>query len=1506
MKFRCRQPLWLMGLFFALNINIQAATLLHPLTPDQGLTQGSVRDLYIDQQGFLWIATNNGLNRFDSSQVIRLSSSKHHLKELTFSRVLEDSHHRIWAAAANAGIYQYDPQDGFFELFMPLPQPAAQQRPSYINELVEYDGDTLLFTMDDSLYRLPLNSTTPEKLFSLSETGVSNGWLRTLFVHQQHVFIGASSGLIHFDMNNRNFRYLPHIPAPEASADQRHVKYLNLYQDRLWVGTVEGLYSIAYPDVTAFLQQGQPYRPELHIAERNIWNILWRADHAMVATDQGLYRYLTADNTLQSLLRFSESNQELTDNNIIDIAADSYGGYWLASRDHGAYYWHPRSNAFSHISSTTRSHHTRLSSDKIYALGSDRRFLWAGTANGLNKLDLATNTTRQFFVNDDPKAVWHSGRITNLFPESDTRLWFSSASGLNYFDTVQETLLPLPNVTGAAQKLLQAGSVYYYQHQGNFYFATANNFFVYNPESGTVDQVKAFRDHLKRNYYSGILGDLPDDPQQMIVGAADQLWLYDPRSQQLRRFFQYADYMPELQRRPDSIIQDKNGILWVGFPGLGLLGFDHRTLALKHRFSSENKLVSDAVYALQEDSEQYIWFSSHQGLARLNPDTLQIEQFSKADGLLVHEHNGRAGTKLPDGRLAFGNMRGITLVDPQQLVTDNQPPRVVITDIGLVSSEKKYRSGNLNEEHITLSHDDLGIQLQFSSLNFRDSHKMRYRFWLQGPRTFNYPEQSSNQVIFPQLDSGRYVFNVVAISPVSGLESKPARLFLHVKPAPWLTPWALMLYVFITVFLFYRFYSFRRKQNLLLRLAHNKIKVSEQRMKQALESVNSGAWEWQASHNALFASRIHTMLGYPERMNPLTLQQHLTLIHPDDTPQVEQHWLRFQQNPEQGIDCTYRLRHKRGQWLWFRDQGKATDIDDDGRINKVMGTFSNITETRANLEKAKLFGEAFQQTRDWVVILDAQQRVIAANQSFSAAFGSVEQYLEQPRPHHLGISLTRRRFYARKLKELQSGEHWQGEERIITPDGRERPTLLNISAVGDQQVSFFVLVFTDITAQKMAEDELRYLANYDTLTGLPNRALLMDRIYHGIEQAKREKRSLALCFIDLDKFKQINDSLGHDIGDLLLKEVARRLSLTLRESDTIARLGGDEFVVLLEGYKNEDNISHVARKMLSIVSEPMQLANHTVGVSPSIGIAVYPNDALNGSELLKHADVAMYHAKEAGRNNFQFFTAEMNEKAHMQLARETRLRKALQQKEFINYYQPIINVSDNSMVGAEVLLRWQSSSGMISPSEFIPLAEELRLIINMTQQLLERALADLQQWWQAGHQLYLSVNLSTRHLEQPALAEHTRILLEKYQLPPHCLRFEVTESALMRDHQSAIETMLALNKLGIQLALDDFGTGYSSLKYLKELPIDAIKIDRSFVQDIGIDSSDETIIDAMLSMASSLGMYCVAEGVETEQQLAFFMRRQCYLIQGYLFAKPMPAQELSQLLAEGRFKSLLP
>ena len=1475
---------------------------LFPLTPEHGLSQGTVPHMMLDAKGFLWLATDGGLNRYDSARVNPVVDAQKSLQDTYFNKTIQLSDQSIWAATPIAGVFRYNFDSGWLEPYFDLPALPEGSGQHYLTDLIEFSSTQLLAATNQGIFLLDIATRQSSPLFQLPEQAPADEFIRVLHPYQDWLFIGTSHQLLLMELTTQQVHPIPYHQA-DANADQRHLKFFSIQDEQLWLGTVEGLYSLPLADITAFLHEQTSITATERIAERNIWHLEWRDQDALVATERGLYRFDPANNKLSFLWRFSDSQHQLIDNNIISMVADRQGGYWLGSRYDGAYYWHPRSQAFSHLGAQT-SGDNLLSSIRVWVLAeAEPGELWVGTDNGLNRVQLQSGHIDAYLKNPDPKAVWHESTIFSLFPDAELGIFFSSATGLHLFDPVSASLQPLPFAEKSDAELLAAGSWHYWRDlQGAFWFFANEAFYRYQPADGSIQKLPALQP-LAAYQFGGFLGYVPGSDDQLLLTTADKLWVYHQASGRLEQVFMAEHYNPGLYRIAENTLRDTKGRLWVAFNGVGILIFD-QDFTLLHHFHQHNKLISNLVFSLQQDNAGYIWFSNHHGLFRMHPGSFHIERFNRHDGLLTHEYNGRAGIKLHDGRLAYGSMRGLTLIEPSYLHGYDEQNQAVITGLSLLDGSFTTPYGHLNNRVIQLPARAEGIQLNFSSMSFRDSQKASFRVWLEGKQAFHFPEQSDHQVIIPRLPAGEHRFHVVSVSPITGAESDTASLTLRIMAPWWASGPAYATYALLSLALLLVWLRNRQQQQRMLTMAHRKLKASEQRMKQALAAVDSGTWEWHASKNSLYASRISSMLGYRESLNPLTLEQHLSLIHPDDKPQFEHKWQSFLTQKANSFDHTYRLQHKDGHWLWFRDIGKIAELDDEQQVMRVLGTFSNITETRASQEKARLFGEAFQKTRDWVVILDEQQRMIAANQSFADAFGPVEHYLSNPQTHHLGISLDRRRYYTRLLRDFQVNQHWQGEEIIVTPDGRERPTLINISGIGEQnKVAFFVLVFTDITDQKLAEDELRYLANYDALTGLPNRALLMDRIHHGIETAKRSKRSLALCFLDLDRFKHINDSLGHDIGDLLLKEVARRLNLTLRESDTVARLGGDEFVVLLEGYKCNDNISHVARKMLQIIGEPMKLGPNTVGVSPSIGIAVYPDDAYTAFELMKHADVAMYHAKEAGRNNFQFFTREMNEKAHMQLARETRLRKAFQQQEFVNYYQPIIDSRHKSIIGAEVLLRWYSSDGVVSPAEFIPLAEDLSLIIPMTQHLLERALEDLQQWHRTGHPLYLSVNLSARHLEQPQLAEQVEALLSRYQLPAGSLRFEVTESALMRDHASAIATMNDLSALGIKLALDDFGTGYSSLKYLKELPIDAIKIDRSFVKDIGIDQNDEAIIETMLNMAATLGMYCVAEGVETEQQLRFFNERDCHFIQGYLFAQPMPANQLKQLLDSKRFNS---
>ena len=446
----------------------------------------------------------------------------------------------------------------------------------------------------------------------------------------------------------------------------------------------------------------------------------------------------------------------------------------------------------------------------------------------------------------------------------------------------------------------------------------------------------------------------------------------------------------------------------------------------------------------------------------------------------------------------------------------------------------------------------------------------------------------------------------------------------------------------------------------------------------------------------------------------------------------------------------------------------------------------------------------------------------------------------------------------------------------------------------------------DLEERKRVEQSIRHMAHHDALTGLPNRSLFRDRLTHAMAQADRYHQRLAVMFLDLDRFKAINDTLGHNVGDQLLKIAAERLRSCVRDSDTVARLGGDEFTVIVEDIVEDHDAAAVAQKILDTLSQPFNLYGHEVFISVSVGVTLYPSDDENADNLLRNADSAMYRAKEFGRNNFQFYVAEMNIKARERLRLESSLRRALDRNEFMLYYQPRVSLESGRVIGAEALLRWRHPEmGLVPPSEFIPILDETGMIIPVGDWALREACRQNREWQDSGlPPIRVAVNLSVRQFIQKDLADTIVRALEAANLSAEHLEVEITEDLFLEHNQTNIITLARLKNMGIHISIDDFGTGYSSLSYLKRLPIDTLKIDQSFVRDIG-DPDNKAIASAIIAMAASLRLNVLAEGVETDEQLAFLRAQGCNEIQGFSFSHPLPADEFAQLLREGRQMRLL-
>jgi diguanylate cyclase (GGDEF)-like protein/PAS domain S-box-containing protein len=562
----------------------------------------------------------------------------------------------------------------------------------------------------------------------------------------------------------------------------------------------------------------------------------------------------------------------------------------------------------------------------------------------------------------------------------------------------------------------------------------------------------------------------------------------------------------------------------------------------------------------------------------------------------------------------------------------------------------------------------------------------------------------------------------------------------------------------------------------------------------------------------------------------------------------------------------------------------------------------DITARKKAEEGFRLMAKIFEGSTDAIVITNTRSRIIDANEAFTTITGYEKDEVLHEHPVLLGSHKHNAHFYFGLRRTLLKTGAWSGEVWSKRKNDEIYPIWLSIYSVKDENniTTHFVGIFSDITARKNAENQLKQLAHYDALTGLANRTQFVERLKWTLEVAKRNTSQAALMFLDLDRFKLINDTLGHQAGDQLLIEVARRLTESVREIDTVSRLAGDEFTVILTNIKTPEEAGIVAQKILKALNVPVVLEGREVFISTSIGITVYPVDGDSVNQLVKNADTAMYHAKERGRNNFQYFSNSMNQKVLNELEMETNLRQALKNGEFSLNYQPQFNLRTKELIGLEVLLRWKHPVlGFISPAVFIPHAEKSDLIITIGEWVLRTACLRSVAWQNTGLKpVRISVNLSGMQLKQHDLIDKiTKILIET-KLSSEFLELELTEGVLMDNAEVTIHTLTELKKMGIHLSIDDFGTGYSSLSYLKRFPIDTLKIDQSFVRDITTDIDDNAIASTIIAMAHNLRLKVIAEGVETQEQADVLQEKGCDEVQGYYFSRPLTEERMCQLLAK--------
>lgn len=625
------------------------------------------------------------------------------------------------------------------------------------------------------------------------------------------------------------------------------------------------------------------------------------------------------------------------------------------------------------------------------------------------------------------------------------------------------------------------------------------------------------------------------------------------------------------------------------------------------------------------------------------------------------------------------------------------------------------------------------------------------------------------------------------------------------------------------------------------------------------------------------------------------------LIHPEDFPRISKYFMHEVLQKLNSFDNEYRIICQNTQEVKWVHGLAQLEFDENGTLTKIFGTIQDITESKEVLASLKKLSLAVEQSPNAIVITDIDGNIEYVNKEFTRNTGYTEKEAVGQNPRILKSKLTPEWTYDTMWAHLTQGKVWQGELVNLRKDKSTYIESAIIAPVKQENgdITNYIAIKVDITEKKKAEKYIEDLAHFDQLTHLANRTLLEDRASYLLGISKRTHKKFTVMFLDLDNFKNINDTLGHTIGDKVLINTANRIKSMLRVEDTVARLGGDEFILLFPETDSNTAI-HIVSKLMKAISQPSAIEQYELTITPSIGIAIYPDDGEDLDTLLKNADTAMYKVKNDTRNGFHFFTQAMQQNSSRNLELSNALRHALHRNELELYYQPQIAVENGKVIGAEALLRWNHPQlGMISPAEFIPIAEDSGQIIEIGTWVLHSALVEMKRWIESGFDsLIVAVNISSIQFKQTDFSQTIIEALQTTQVPYSCLELELTEAVAMHNPKAVISIMNTLHKLGIRMAIDDFGTGYSSLSYLKQFQVYKLKIDQSFVRDIAHDADDRSIVSAIIDMANNLGLQTIAEGVETTEQLAFLRLHGCNEIQGYYFSKPLKADDFMRYISK--------
>ncbi len=1471
-----------------------------PIGSERGLAQNTVTAMVQDSQGFVWVGTQGGLHRYDGQRYVLYRHDPRDPASLPDSFITAlalEADRALWVGSYSQFVSRIDLASGRIQRFAAGPDSRGSQAGRQVMALLPQDGKLWIGTVE-GLERFDPATGERERVLRLEPQRLRISPFQQLLADRAgNVWWASAAGLFKVDRSGQ--ARLVGAPAVAHS--------LLLDRDgRPWVGRRDGLFRLEDGSLRKVWPLDKVAHHDVRALTQSPDGVLW-----LSVSGGGLRRFDPANGSVRRVSEISEVNATLPEDSINTLLVDRSGMLWVGGQFRGVSVTDPRGSPFSYIINLDGARsRAAAADDSVRAVheGADG-VLWVGTDNArLLRYDIAGDRFEDWTARLPPTDDRSRRRITAISDAGHDRLWLATSAGLLRLAPTSGKVetIGLGAFTGASLRSMLV------DRRGDLWLGTSGDGALhYQRGSQRVIHYSHRGDDPRQLLAHPTVHALLQDRRGRIwFGTGDGLDLFDPASGQLRHFTHQADNFESL---PGGLVrtlhEDRDGTIWVGTHA----GLSRAVEGSGGRITFQHPLAEalvdqpvPTVFSITSNaaSAGHLWLGTGQGVIRFDPEAVHARSYGLADDLQDMEFNGGAAASLGDGRIALGGVRGLILFDPARMKGSGYVPplRLLSARIGADAPN----DAGVMWQPLKLEVPDGAdiLRLRIGALDFAPAANIHYRYRMEGFDKGWIDNGAQANITYTRLPPGDYVFRAQATNRDGVWSTRELRVPVAVAPPFWRHPLAISAAVIGALLLLamfgWRWHVNRQREQGWFR----QIREREERLKLALWASGEQFWDYDLTTREMHRMRVPE----PSAARPeIAMQSHITqdhVIHDEDLPHVLETMRRHLRGEIALFMSEHRTRNNSDEdWHWVRARGRVVGRGADGRALRVAGTARDITTNRSAERERRISSEVLRSMAEAVAVFDRDFAFASVNPAFTRMTGYSDIEVIGRSTSLLDSVQHDPDFYRHMREEMHRDGRWSGEIWQQRKDGNEFLCWLQASAVAESngQRGHYVAVLSDITDQKRAEQELRYLANYDTLTNLPNRTLLSERLSRATARARATGRKIAVLFLELDRFKDINDSLGHAAGDRILRATAHRLQQTVGTDHTVARLGGDEFTVILEDIDDGEQAEQVARELITAFEVPLDFdKRHNVVISPSIGISLYPDHAQEPTDLLKHADTAMYQAKAIGRRAFMRYADSMDIDVRRRATISAALRKVLDSDELSLAFQPRLSLADDRITGVEALLRWHSPEhGEIAPMQFIPLAEETGLILEIGEWALREACDALRRWRERGVlDVSVAVNVSSLQLLRGNLPEVVARVLAETGVPAECLELELTESVVMTNAQETATILQAFRKLGVGLAIDDFGTGYSSLSYLKRLPITTLKIDKEFIADLTHDPDDAAITSTIITMGHSLGLNVVAEGVETEAQVQFLRSQGCDEIQGYWLARPMASAQCLAFLHE--------